>query len=167
MKIKLNSNMVTGAIFLVISVILHVLIPSQIKTYETGSMTAATVPTLLIRILLACSVILLAQGLLSKDKKEYFISTALFQKESFKRLKPYTIPLRCFVPQKIEGLLLNGRNISGTHKAHSSYRVMPIVMNMGHAMGIVAAMCVEQNKKPLELDIHEIHEHLQRTNVTL
>ena len=64
MKIKLNSNMVTGAIFLVISVILHVLIPSQIKTYETGSMTAATVPTLLIRILLACSVILLAQGLL-------------------------------------------------------------------------------------------------------
>ena len=88
MKIKLNSNMVTGAIFLVISVILHVLIPSQIKTYETGSMTAATVPTLLIRILLACSVILLAQGLLSKDKKEYCISTALFQKESLKRLKP-------------------------------------------------------------------------------
>lgn len=88
MKIKLNSNMVTGAIFLVISVILYVLIPSQIKTYETGSMTAATVPTLLIRILLACSVILLAQGLLSKDKKEYYISTALFQKESLKRLKP-------------------------------------------------------------------------------
>lgn len=32
--------------------------------------------------------ILLAQGLLSKDKKEYCISTALFQKESLKRLKP-------------------------------------------------------------------------------
>ena len=84
-----------------------------------------------------------------------------------KQPKPYTIPLRCFVPRKIEGLLLNGRNISGTHKAHSSYRVMPIVMNMGHAMGIVAAMCVEQGKGPLELDIEEIHEHLRRTGVNV
>lgn len=88
MKIKWNSNMGTGAIFLVISVILHLLIPIQIKTYETGSITAATVPTLLIRILLVCSVILLIQGLMSKDKKEYCISTALFRKESLKRLKP-------------------------------------------------------------------------------
>ena len=70
-------------------------------------------------------------------------------------------------PKKVQGLLLNGRNISGTHKAHSSYRVMPIVMNMGHAMGIVASMCVQQGKQPLELDIHEIQEQLRRTNVTL
>lgn len=87
--------------------------------------------------------------------------------KAFKQPKPYTIPLRCFVPQRIEGLLLNGRNISGTHKALSSYRVMPIVMNMGHAMGIVAAMCVEQGKKPLELDIHVVQDALRRTNVTL
>lgn len=92
---------------------------------------------------------------------------AIAEYKTFKQPKPYTIPLRCFVPRKIEGLLLNGRNISGTHKAHSSYRVMPIVMNMGHAMGIVASMCVAQNKKPLELDIDEIHEQLRRTNVTL
>ena len=71
------------------------------------------------------------------------------------------------MPQKIQGLLLNGRNISGTHKAHSSYRVMPIVMNMGQAMGIVAALCVAQGKAPLELDIDEIHRELIRTDVTL
>ena len=85
--------------------------------------------------------------------------------KAFKQPKPYTIPLRCFVPKTVEGILLNGRNISGTHKAHSSYRVMPIVMNMGHAMGIVAAMCVAQNKKPLELDIHEVQDELRKTNV--
>ena len=87
--------------------------------------------------------------------------------KSFHQPRPYTIPLRCFVPQKIQGLLLNGRNISGTHKAHSSYRVMPIVMNMGQAMGIVAALCVAQGKAPLELDIDEIHRELIRTDVTL
>lgn len=92
---------------------------------------------------------------------------AIAEYKTFNQPKPYTIPLRCFVPQNITGLLLNGRNISGTHKAHSSYRVMPIVMNMGHAMGIVAAMCVAQKKEPLELDINTLHEHLNRTNVTL
>lgn len=92
---------------------------------------------------------------------------AIAEYKTFNQPKPYTIPLRCFVPKKVQGLLLNGRNISGTHKAHSSYRVMPIVMNMGHAMGIVASMCVQQGKQPLELDIHEIQEQLRRTNVTL
>lgn len=88
MKIKLNCNIITGVVFLVISVVLGCLIPTQIKTYETGSMTAATVPTLLIRILLACSVILLLQGLVSKNKKEYCISVLLFRREYLKCLRP-------------------------------------------------------------------------------
>lgn len=88
MKIKLNSNMVTGGIFLAISGVLYALLPSQIKTYETGSITAATVPTLLLRILLICSGILLVQGLLSKEKKEYSLDASLFRRDSLKRLKP-------------------------------------------------------------------------------
>lgn len=85
--------------------------------------------------------------------------------KAFQQPAPYTIPLRSFVPRGIEGLLLNGRNISGTHKAHSSYRVMPIVMNMGHAMGIVAALCIAREKAPLDLDLNELHDALRRTNV--
>ena len=88
MKIRLNSNMVTGGIFLAISGVLYALLPSQIKTYETGSITAATVPTLLLRILLICSGILLVQGLLSKEKKEYCLDASLFRRDSLKRLKP-------------------------------------------------------------------------------
>lgn len=88
MKIKLNSNMVTGGIFLAISGVLYALLPLQIKTYETGSITAATVPTLLLRILLICSGILLVQGLLSKEKKEYNLDASLFRRDSLKRLKP-------------------------------------------------------------------------------
>lgn len=88
MKIKLNSDMITGAIFLVVSIILYGLIPSQIKTYEKSSITAASFPTLLLRIMIVCSAILLAQGILSKGKKEYCLSAALFRNESLKRLKP-------------------------------------------------------------------------------
>ncbi|WHH58583.1 FAD-dependent oxidoreductase [Petroclostridium sp. X23] len=85
----------------------------------------------------------------------------------FVQKKPYTIPIRCFVPRKIENLLLNGRNISGTHKAHSNYRIMPIVMNMGQAMGVVASLCIDHDKKPLELNIKEIQTILNKQNVEL
>ena len=57
-----------------------------------------------------------------------------------KRLPPgeaYDIPLRALLPQGIEGLLVAGRCLSGTHEAHSSYRVMPIVMATGQAAGRV------------------------------
>ena len=74
MKVKLNSNMITGVLFLIVSVALHILIPSQIRTYETSAVTAATVPTLLIRGMILCSVILLVQGILSKEKTDDFRS---------------------------------------------------------------------------------------------
>ena len=41
---------------------------------------------------------------------------------------PYDIPLRCLIPKSIDGLVLAGRCISGTHRAHASYRVMSIFM---------------------------------------
>ena len=85
MKVKLNSNMITGVLFLIVSVALHILIPSQIRTYETSAVTAATVPTLLIRGMILCSVILLVQ---SKEKTEYTISGAIFTRENLLRLKP-------------------------------------------------------------------------------
>lgn len=85
--------------------------------------------------------------------------------KNFVQKNTYTIPLRCFVPREIKGILLNGRNISGTHKAHSSYRVMPIVMNMGQAMGVVAAQCIDEKKEPMELDIHAVQAALLAQNV--
>ena len=45
-------------------------------------------PTLLIRGMILCSVILLVQGILSKEKTEYTISGAIFTKENLLRLKP-------------------------------------------------------------------------------
>ncbi len=52
----------------------------------------------------------------------------------------YTIPCRCFVPVGMNNLMLAGRCISGTHMAHSSYRVMPICMAMGEGVGTCAAV---------------------------
>lgn len=68
------------------------------------------------------------------------------QKE-FKQPLGYTIPYGCMVPEKIDGLLLSGRNISGTHMAHSNFRVMPICAGIGEADGIAAALSIKKGIK--------------------
>ena len=71
--------------------------------------------------------------------------------KNFQQKKGYTIPYGCFVPLEVDNLYLAGRNISGTHMAHSNYRVMPICANMGQAVGVAAAICVKEGTVPREL----------------
>ncbi len=74
--------------------------------------------------------------------------------------KGYTIPYGCLLPEGVEGLLLSGRNISGTHMAHSNYRVMPICVGIGEAAGIAAALAVKKGVTPREITASEIQAEL-------
>ena len=74
----------------------------------------------------------------------------------FKQMGGYTIPYGCLVPEKIDGLLLSGRNISGTHMAHSNFRAMPICAGIGEAAGIAAVIAVKNNKQVREVTAQEI-----------
>lgn len=78
----------------------------------------------------------------------------------FKQKNGYTIPYGCLVPEKIDGLLLSGRNISGTHMAHSSFRSMPICLALGEAGGIASAIAVKKGIEPREVDYKEIQKYL-------
>lgn len=73
--------------------------------------------------------------------------------KNFKQNSGYTIPYGCLVPKKVEHLLLAGRDICGTHMAHSNYRVMPICANMGQAAGVAASLCVKNETTPRLLDV--------------
>ena len=77
------------------------------------------------------------------------------QKE-WKQKKDYSIPYGCILPQNVEGLLLSGRNISGSHLAHSNFRVMPIAMALGEAAGAAAALSIKHNILLKEVDVREI-----------
>ena len=74
----------------------------------------------------------------------------------FKQEGSYTIPYGCLVPEKIDGLLLAGRSISGTHIAHSNFRAMPICVGMGEATGIAASLAIKENKKVRDVTAQEI-----------
>jgi len=82
-------------------------------------------------------------------------------------VKPYDIPYRCFVPLKVENLYTAGRCISGTHRAHASYRVMSICMAMGEAIGTAAALCAKTGATPRTLDVKLLQKTLADRGVDL
>lgn len=89
---------------------------------------------------------------------------------TLKRVPPgeaYDIPLRCLLPQKVEGLIVAGRCISGTHEAHSSYRVMPVSMATGQAAGVCAGLAVRHGKPPRAIPAADIQDELIRQGANL
>ena len=83
----------------------------------------------------------------------------------FKQKKKYTIPYGAIVPKSVDGLLLCGRDISGTHVAHSNYRAMPVVLNIGQGAGVAAAVCVRENRQPRQADVKKIQQVLAAQGV--
>ena len=74
----------------------------------------------------------------------------------WKQRNEYTIPYGCLLPKNIEGLLLSGRNISGSHLAHSNFRIMSVCIAIGEAAGVAAALSVKQNISLKDVNVKEI-----------
>ena len=64
---------------------------------------------------------------------------------------PYGIPYRSLYSRNIENLLFAGRNISTTHAALSSTRVMATCALLGQAAGTAAALCTRHRCDPRSL----------------
>jgi hypothetical protein len=79
----------------------------------------------------------------------------------------YDIPLRCLLPKGLDNVLTAGRCISGSHEAHSSYRVMPVCMAVGQAAGACAALAVLKNTLPRQLVPADVQRELLRQGANL
>lgn len=73
---------------------------------------------------------------------------------------PFTIPYDALFSEHIEGFLVCEKNISVSHIANGSTRLQPVVMNIGQAAGMAAALCIESNCQPPELPIRKLQEAL-------
>lgn len=76
---------------------------------------------------------------------------------------PYGIPLRSLYSRNVRNLLFAGRNISVTHAALSSTRVMGTCAILGQAAGTAAALCVKHDCAPRSLSSGDRLRELQRT----
>lgn len=82
-------------------------------------------------------------------------------------VKSYDIPYEALIPLKIDNLITCGRCISGTHRAHASYRVMNIASATGQAAGVAAALCIETDNTPRNMDVKKVQTALINHGVHL
>jgi hypothetical protein len=64
---------------------------------------------------------------------------------------PFTIPYEALVPKAVDGLLVCEKNISVSHIANGATRLQPVVLGIGQAAGMAAALCIEQGCEPRDL----------------
>ncbi|NNE77926.1 MAG: FAD-dependent oxidoreductase, partial [Pricia sp.] len=70
---------------------------------------------------------------------------------------PYSIPFRSLYSKNIGNLLMAGRNISVSHVALSSTRVMATCASLGQAIGTAMAYCKTNNLSPSNLGNDKAH----------
>lgn len=83
---------------------------------------------------------------------------------------PFGIPYRCVYSKNVENLLFAGRNISTTHSALSSTRVMATCATLGQAVGTAAALACKHNLTPRQLGqsrLAELQDALQEDDCYL
>ncbi|MDF2924530.1 MAG: hypothetical protein K0R57_3444 [Paenibacillaceae bacterium] len=85
-----------------------------------------------------------AGGLLAEYSEQASVEghQSEYMKKSY--VGPYGIPLRCLLAKDVPNLLLAGRNISVTHAALGSTRVMGTTALLGQAAGTAAAMACRE-----------------------
>jgi hypothetical protein len=81
--------------------------------------------------------------------------------------RKYDIPYRCLLPRGLDNLITAGRCISGTHRAHASYRVMGICLAIGQAAGTAAALSAAAGVAPRDLSASRVQEALARSGAVL
>jgi succinate dehydrogenase/fumarate reductase flavoprotein subunit len=79
----------------------------------------------------------------------------------------YAIPLRCMVPEKIEGLFVAGRCISVDTTAFGSTRNLPACAMTGDAAGVAAAYCAIHGVGTSEIPVAAVQERLRAAGVVL
>lgn len=74
----------------------------------------------------------------------------------------YTIPFGCLRSRNVPNLLFAGRNISATHAAFASTRVMATCAIMGQAVGTATALAVKEKIAVKDLPIQKLQQQLMK-----
>jgi len=75
---------------------------------------------------------------------------------NFSTPAPYSLPYRALYSRNVENLFFAGRNISMTHMAMSSIRVMATCALLGEAVGKAAAIAAKQGYTPHEVYLNAL-----------
>ena len=80
--------------------------------------------------------------------------------ENYPDNAPFQVPYGCLVPESADGLLVAEKSISVTHIVNGCSRLQPVVMLIGQAAGMAAALCCQDNIEPRELSPLDLQDEL-------
>ncbi|MCA1410958.1 FAD-dependent oxidoreductase [Bradyrhizobium sp. NBAIM20] len=80
---------------------------------------------------------------------------------------PFEIPMRCLVPEAVEGLIVTGRAISATRDANGGARHMATAMALGQAAGTMAAIAVREQVSTRSLPVDVVRHELRAAGAAL
>lgn len=79
----------------------------------------------------------------------------------FHSIPSYGLPMGVLLPKEVDGLIVAEKSISVSNIVNGSTRLQPVVLQIGEAAGIVAALAVKQGIEPREVSVREVqHEVL-------
>jgi hypothetical protein len=78
---------------------------------------------------------------------------------------PFCIPYGALVSAEIDNLLAADKAISTSHMANGATRLQPLMLNVGQAAGVAAAMAVKQGEAVVHLSVSDIQLHLVRDSI--
>lgn len=85
------------------------------------------------------------------ENEARFPGEAYLSRATLQRVDHYPVPYRCFYSRNIRNLFMTGRNISTTHMAMGTTRVMRTLGMIGEVVGMAASICVKRNVLPRDI----------------
>lgn len=80
---------------------------------------------------------------------------------------PFQIPVGCLIPEEGNGLLVAEKSISVTHIVNGCSRLQPVVMQLGEACGVLAALSVTLGVPPEEVPLEVLQTQLIENGLPL
>ncbi len=76
------------------------------------------------------------------------------------KVPSYNIPMGCLIPAGVEDLIVAEKSISVTNLVNGATRLQPVVLQLGQAAGVMAALCIRQHRGPSGLDVRTVQMEL-------
>ena len=78
----------------------------------------------------------------------------------FYPIPSFNLPLGCLIPKDADNLIVAEKSISVSNLMNGATRLQPVVMQLGEAAGIMAALSSKQGKKVSEIGVREVQSEI-------
>ena len=71
--------------------------------------------------------------------------------------------MRCLIPEKIDNFIVAEKSISVTNIANGTNRLQPVILQIGQAAGVMAALSIQEDISPAKLKVRKVQSQILET----